>query len=145
MCKASCPSQKVGLYVHRTSGQWSEDAVSLDDEPLSKMKNAFLFRTEFKPDCKCQAPHTLIAARRHAAKQAAVTPIPASIRADGKKALIRTAAATGRDASADVTGSLGRPGSQDQPARDAAPPEAPRKPDPNRPVRVVGPAFFPDQ
>ena len=151
MCKASCPNQKVALYVHRTNDQWSEDAVSLNDEPLSKLKNAFLFRTEFKPDCKCQAPHTLIAARRNAAKQAAATPIPASVRADGKKALIRTAAATGRDAAADVTGSVGGPtggtrsGSQDEPAKDAAPPEAPRRPDPNRPVRIVGPAFFPEQ
>ena len=151
MCKASCPNQKVALYIHRTSGQWSEDAVSLADEPLSKMKNAFLFRTEYKPDCKCQAPHTLIAARRDATKQAGVTPLPASIRTDGKKALIRTAAATGSDADAEITGSTGRPngskpsGNQDEPAKHGAPSEPTRKPDPSRPVRVVGPAFFPDQ
>src|ERR671933_2116821 len=95
LCRASCPGQKVGLYVHRTEGQTAEDAVSLASQPLAKLKNAFLYRQEYKPECKCRAPQTLVAARQEAKHLDAkhrgdtgrpkATPIPAEKAEAGRK------------------------------------------------------------
>ena len=54
VCRAQCPNQEVRLFVHRNAGEWSEDAVDVDGEPLRDMPGAFRFRTEFDSSCACR-------------------------------------------------------------------------------------------
>ena len=138
LCKSSCPGQKVGLYVHR-NGQPADDAVSLDDKPITKLKNAFLYRQEYKPECKCQALQTLVAARHDgpspdAGRQKA-TPIPAKEPETGRKGRSRPAdpEATGSTRKADESSLKAE--ASDTVSEGALP---------KRRVRVVGPPFLAD-
>ena len=147
LCKASCPNQKVALYVHRTEGQNSDEAISVkDDEPISELKNAFLYRREYKPECKCDMSQPLVASRGGPEKRAQATPVAAAV-GSALKAVPQTAARAEPISGADVTGSVpsgsekGGPGEKSDVG--AATPEAPREADPNRRVRVVGPNLMP--
>ena len=143
LCKASCPGQKVGLYVHRTEGQSADDAVSLDDKPLAKLKNAFLYRQEYKPECKCRAPQTLVAARQEAKHRGdtgrpKATPIPAEKAEAGRKG-------RSRNSGSEATGTTRK--ADDDRAPDAKADTsgaAPEGTPPQRRVRVVGPPFLAD-
>jgi hypothetical protein len=54
-CAASCPSQEVALYVHRSPGEQSEQAKTVDGEPYAALANAFLYRKRYVKECSCQA------------------------------------------------------------------------------------------
>lgn len=53
VCAAMCPAGDVRLYVHRNPGEESEDMVSVDGEPYTKLGTAFAYRNAFNPECSC--------------------------------------------------------------------------------------------
>jgi hypothetical protein len=140
ICEATCPGQPVQLFVHRNPGEWSDDSISLDGEPLSKIPNAFVYRESYKPECGCPKPDFAIAAAGGGGQklEGPATPIPAAARtgvrpgADGGGAVTGKAATAGTDAG-DATGSAK--------ARAAAPARPMVESDAN--VRTVGPTFLP--
>ena len=146
-CTASCPNQNVSLFVHRASGQWSENAVGLDGTPMTKLEAALLYRREYKPECKCAAPLTNIAAHRGAdrgnslAEATTAKGTPGGLEPAAKSGVFGPPPATEPMSFADGSGT---PAAKEEIARlgasaDAAPPLGPR-----HPVRVVGPHFTPD-
>lgn len=54
-CEASCQSP-AKLFVYANPGGSPENMYDLQGKPYSTMENAFLYRTEYKPDCRCK-PH----------------------------------------------------------------------------------------
>lgn len=60
VCKAACPNMEVELFVHRNPGQWSDDAVSVDGQPYSELRNAFRYRQKYSGDCACKPGMTPI-------------------------------------------------------------------------------------
>jgi hypothetical protein len=54
-CEKHCSSE-ARLFVHRNPGGDVEDMKDLKGRSYSELKTAFLYRTEYLPDCKCQ-PH----------------------------------------------------------------------------------------
>lgn len=53
-CEASCGGAK--LYVYRNPGEEAEDMVDLRGQPYTRLTTAFLYRTQYDAQCKCQ-PH----------------------------------------------------------------------------------------
>ena len=144
VCKATCPNRKVALYTHQTEGEGSDDAVSLEGKAISKLKNAFVYRQEYKPECTCKMPQPLVAStrapKRHA-KASAGSPTVGSERKGGNEP---AAAARKTDADPGATGSV-RKAEPDKSAGQANGPAEAEKPDPTRRVRVVGPPFLVDR
>ncbi len=57
VCRALCPAAETRLYYHDASGQEAEDAVAADDgTPITKLPNAFVYRTKVVSNCTCGAP-----------------------------------------------------------------------------------------
>lgn len=53
-CEASCGGAK--LYVYRNPGEEADDMVDLRGQPYKRLTTAFLYRTQYDAQCKCQ-PH----------------------------------------------------------------------------------------
>ena len=53
-CKSACGSP-AKLFVHRVPGGGPGTMVSIDGLPYSALKSAFLFRSRYDAQCKCQA------------------------------------------------------------------------------------------
>jgi hypothetical protein len=53
-CEASCGGAK--LYVYRNPGEEPDDMVDLRGQPYKRLTTAFLYRTQYDAQCKCQ-PH----------------------------------------------------------------------------------------
>lgn len=60
VCQARCPGQQVELYVHRSTFETVEQAVSLTGSPYSLLENAFAFRETYNPECGCGPTYTPI-------------------------------------------------------------------------------------
>ncbi|WP_333823567.1 DUF2865 domain-containing protein [Pinisolibacter sp.] len=58
VCKALCPAAETRLYYHHNPGQEAEQAIAADGtgDPLTRLPNAFRYRTEVVPDCTCGKP-----------------------------------------------------------------------------------------
>lgn len=57
VCKALCPAAETRLYYHDATGQEAEDAVAADDgTPITRLPNAFVYRTKVVSNCSCGAP-----------------------------------------------------------------------------------------
>lgn len=57
VCKALCPGTETRLYFHHNPGEEAEQALSADTmEPLTRLPNAFRYRTQVVPDCRCGRP-----------------------------------------------------------------------------------------
>ena len=58
VCKALCPAAETRLYYHSNPGQEAEQAVAADGtrDLLTRLPNAFRYRTEVVPDCTCGTP-----------------------------------------------------------------------------------------
>ena len=57
VCKALCPGAETRLYYHANPGQEADQAVAADNgEPLTKLPNAFLYRTKVVDGCTCGRP-----------------------------------------------------------------------------------------
>lgn len=56
VCSALCPGTETRLFYHG-AGQEAEGAVAADSgEPITKLPNAFLYRTKVVPGCACGRP-----------------------------------------------------------------------------------------
>jgi len=56
VCSALCPGTETRLYYHGT-GQEAEQAIAADSgEPITRLPNAFLYRTKVVPGCACGRP-----------------------------------------------------------------------------------------
>jgi len=55
LCESRC-SSPARLFVQRSPEDSAEDMKDLKGQPYNQLKTAFLYRTEYLPDCKCQ-PH----------------------------------------------------------------------------------------
>jgi len=58
VCKALCPAAETRLYYHANPGQEAEDAVAADGtrDLLTRLPNAFRYRTQVVPGCTCGTP-----------------------------------------------------------------------------------------
>ncbi len=57
ICKSLCPAAETRLYYHWQGGQEAEQAVAADTgEPITKLPNAFLYRTKVVQGCTCGKP-----------------------------------------------------------------------------------------
>ena len=66
-CESGC-SSPVRLYLHRNPGGEIEDMEDLSGRPYSRLKTAFLYRTEYNESCKCKSdPWEQEATDRHRA------------------------------------------------------------------------------
>jgi hypothetical protein len=138
-CRNLCPAADATLFSYRNPGEDMNSAVSINGQAYSSSPNAFRYRTEFNPSCSCKAAGQtwsdalkniddkasldqgdIIVTEERAKKmsQAPSKPAPAAPR---KGAPTGMAAAPGSD---EVAGAAGSP-------------------DPNKPIRSVGPTFIP--
>jgi hypothetical protein len=81
-CESSCGGQ-ARLFVYRNPGADVEDMVDLRGQPYRQLSTAFLYRTEYVPQCRCKPNpwdaeaqerhrmYALAAAKRKGSKQAA--------------------------------------------------------------------------
>ena len=53
-CESRCGSQ-AKLYVYKNNGGSPEEMQDIKGEPYVKLQTAFLYRTQYVNDCKCQA------------------------------------------------------------------------------------------
>ncbi|MDK9696205.1 MAG: DUF2865 domain-containing protein [Siculibacillus sp.] len=58
VCRALCPAAETRLYYHHNPGQEAEQAIAADGsgEPLTRLANAFRYRTEVVSGCTCGKP-----------------------------------------------------------------------------------------
>jgi hypothetical protein len=64
-CQNQCGSE-ARLFVHRDANADIADMYDLEGRPYSKLESAFLYRTAYFPNCKCQAhPWEKEATERH--------------------------------------------------------------------------------
>jgi hypothetical protein len=72
VCQSMYPEGEAKLFIHRTSGEESNRAVSLKGEPYSAQPFAFAYTKEFSPACKSRLTDGLAGlAERFAAAQVA--------------------------------------------------------------------------
>ena len=81
-CESSCGGQ-ARLFVYRNPGADVEDMADLRGQPYKQLSTAFLYRTEYVPQCRCKPNpwdteaqerhrmYALAAAKRKGSKQAA--------------------------------------------------------------------------
>jgi hypothetical protein len=66
-CKEICPSGSR-LFVHRQPGQDAGDMADLQGRPYRTLRTAFLYKTQYVPDCTCRGnPWDEAALARHRA------------------------------------------------------------------------------
>jgi hypothetical protein len=58
VCQALCPAVETRLYYHANPGQEAEQAIAADGtgDALTKLPNAFRYRTEVVAGCTCGSP-----------------------------------------------------------------------------------------
>jgi len=79
-CQAQCPG--ASLYYHRNPGEPVDAAISLNGQAYTALANAFAYRTDFFPECRCQSASFIAAedlAPVSAAEVNAITLIAANI------------------------------------------------------------------
>jgi Protein of unknown function (DUF2865) len=55
VCEKSCGGAQTRLFIHDNPGQDIEQMVDLKGNPYTKLRTAFLFRSNFDQACKCNA------------------------------------------------------------------------------------------
>ena len=156
-CRAQCPGADVELYIHRTPGEEADQMVSLSGVPYTALPSAFRYRQAgfVRPEsCGCGVPKNFsIIAGDHAAPaagdqsgagepalEAAIVPLPRQ----------RPDPAADPESLANRDGGLDRTAIRaiiEEMTPDPAPTASTASPAPpgERRIRVVGPAFLPDQ
>ncbi len=141
-CQSMCPGTDVSLYFHAMPSQDSEDMISFrTDEPYANLPNAFSYRKSVNSACACRAPRTGLteiagggAVREVTMEQqkSATLPLP----------VWRVDPGIDPEAAANANGNLTLEHIERMSRREETPVAvAPT----NRPVRIVGPEFFPFQ
>ena len=144
VCKALCPAAETRLYYHSNPGQEAEQAVAADGtrDLLTRLPNAFRYRTEVVPDCTCGTPDPRLLppgagglkGTRDARLPGEELPLPA--RRPNPDDDPETAAVT-------LSGLVVEPVSPTPIEETVA--EAAQAPTPAQKVRVVGPKYFSDR
>ncbi len=159
-CQAMCPGTRVELHYHRVSGEDSEDMVSASTGiPYREMDNAFLYRqpgASIPAGCGCGAsaqgePGFQTIGGDYAANAPATQPGPEDGDEDGTVTAAIPLPSVRPDPAEDPETLSTREGGLDAEGLKklaAPPPAAAANPDAHpreKHVRVVGPAFLPDQ
>ncbi len=143
VCEAMCPGTEVKLYYHSVPDEESEDMISIAGEPYAELGTAFLYRQagyKRKKSCGCSPPKdfSIIAGDlkpQEAVEETSYIPFPTprpDPAADPETLANRSGGLTAQAIVRVLT---------PVPAIDAERDHSPSK----RKVRVVGPAFLPDQ
>lgn len=148
-CQKSCPATEVMLFAHRNPGEDISQAMSTNGQLYSSLPNAYKYRQAFDNACSCRAPgESWAKALRNADDNNTVE--RGDIIVNDQRA--RQLSAPRVDAQGKPIAPLPpvRTPARLEPKPDAAKPaeaakadEPAAKPDPNRPVRAVGPTFLP--
>jgi hypothetical protein len=147
-CQRSCPAAEVALYSHRNPGEDINQATSTTTgQPYTALPNAFRHRQTFDQSCSCRRPgETWSQALKHLDEQVERGDIVVNEerarqlsqpRVDAQGRPIRPEPRSTRP---DPRG-VAKPATPVAAAAPAA--EGSAEPDPNRPVRSVGPTFLP--
>lgn len=164
-CRASCPAAEVQLFMHRNPGEGINEAVSVTgQQPYTALPNAFKYRASLDNSCSCRRPGESWSQALKTIEDPTVEQGDIVVNDQRARQLSQPRVdAQGRPIRQQPLAPLtppGRPAPQQTgsttpavaPAPAAAPPaaataekpdETPRKPDPNRTVRAVGPTFLP--
>jgi hypothetical protein len=150
VCQRSCPAAEVTLFAHRNPGEDVTQAVSISGQLYATLPNAFRYRQSFDASCSCRQPGESWA---HALKNIDDTTVErGDIVVSEERARLMSRPrvdAQGKPIRPELRGSRPDPKAvQTAPppaaAANAAPADEPAaKPNPNRPVRAVGPTFIP--
>jgi uncharacterized protein DUF2865 len=151
VCRRSCPAAEVMLFAHRNPGEDVNQAVSLSGQLYPTLPNAFKYRQAFDNGCSCRQPGESWAKALRGVEDSTVERGDIVVNEDRARQLSAPRVdAQGKPIAPPRPPA--RPASQPnppaaktaEPAADAAKPDEPAaKPDPNRPVRAVGPTFLP--
>ena len=149
VCQHTCPAADVMLFAHRNPGEDVSQAVSISGQLYATLPNAFRYRQSFDASCSCRQPgeswaHALKNIDDITVERGDIVVNEERARAMSKPRLD----AQGKPIRPELRGSTSDPKAVRTPppaaAADAAPADEPAaKPDPNRPVRAVGPTFIP--
>jgi hypothetical protein len=156
VCRRSCPAAEVMLFAHRNPGEDASQAVSLSGQPYSSLPNAFKYRQAFDNGCSCRQPGESWAKALRGVEDSTVERGDIVVNEDRARQLsaprvdaqgkpIVQPRPPGRPASLPSPPAANPPTAKtaEPVAADAKSDEPAAKPDPNRPVRAVGPTFLP--
>ncbi len=141
-CQSMCPGTDVALYFHAMPSQDSEDMISYrTEEPYAKLPNAFSYRKSVNNTCGCRTARTGLteiagggAVREVTMEQRKTATLPLPV--------WRVDPGIDPEAAANANGNF----TMEDVAQMALREETPVAIAPtNRPVRIVGPEFFPFQ
>lgn len=161
-CEAQCPGTEAQLYFHRVPGEESEQMVSMSGVPYTDLPNAFKYRQAnfTRPEgcgCKPAAKNFSVMAgeppkdekkTEQPLKKEAGSIVPAPTPRPGTAGNLEETAAVEAKEKTKPAGSVSDPvkRSSDSSGEGTADGVAPEVKDGgDRKVRVVGPAFLPDQ
>ncbi len=123
-CQARCPGMEVSLYVHKVMGETSDQMRSISGTPYTDLTNAFLYKlkgpSQDPETCGCRIPTPVLQA------------VPAYLEEEPK-------------AGPPELWTIPVPRWRPDPNAPAAIETATLEDAPKKTIRVVGPAFFPDQ
>ena len=151
VCKALCPAAETRLFYHRNPGEEAEQAVAADGtrDLLSRLPNAFRYRTEVVPGCTCGTPDPRLLppgagglkGTRDALRSLQAEELPLPRANPGADADPETQAVT-------VAGLIVEPvspASPEEAVTEAATPAGAAAPSAPPKVRIVGPKYFADR
>lgn len=139
LCQQMCPASEVILFTHRNPGEDVSQAVSLAGRGYRELPNAFRYRSEFNAACSCKRPGQSWA-EAMGDKDATVERGDIVVTEDRAKAMSQP-----REPPRQDTRKKGAaPQTDKTPRSPSAPaPEAASEPAEKRPVRSVGPNYYP--
>ena len=147
VCKALCPAAETRLYYHHNPGQEAEQAVAADGtgDQLTRLPNAFRYRTEVVSGCTCGTPDPRLLppgagglrGLREAARGDEAEELPLPRRRPDPDADPETAATT----AVGLTVEPVSPATEEETVAAATEPSRAAPPQ----VRVVGPRYFSDR
>jgi hypothetical protein len=146
ICQRQCPAAEVILFSHRNPGEDVMQAVSIGGRQYTELPNAFRYRREFNPSCSCRQPgQSWGDALKNLDDRTTLDRGDIVVTEERAKVMSQPRDAQGRPLRAPARS--GKPDPQ-PPATEATPTAADANPSEDsppakRPVRSVGPAFYP--
>jgi hypothetical protein len=136
-CRAQCPAADASLYTFRNPGEDMNQAVSTSTgQPYTALPSAFRYRQEVNPTCSCRgAGQSWADAMKHLDERGTLE--QGDILVTDERAKQLSQPPKGRPAASPKGTPVPTPTA-------ATPPPPATTPDPNRPIRSVGPPFLPN-
>jgi len=141
-CQRACPAADVALYSHRNPGEEVAQAVSLNGRLYTELPNAFRYRQEYSSTCSCRKPgESWAQALKNLDDRSTLERGDILVNEEQAKQLSQPKIdAKGRPIKPDPKAAL----TAAPPAPfTLAPSEPPAESNSKRPVRSVGPTFYP--